>query len=278
MTQTPTRTHQAEKQGQLTLSEFSVSIKGNRTGVIEPSDSQRRSYNYIDKHLIQQPLGQKPYHKGHRYLFVFKYDGIQPQYGADSITKFGRYGTITKARFNYSEDKAIVFSLPHSLMIWIRHPKGARTAEELVEARQTARRVAESFSRKHGIAITSEKNAGFSEHTVENKPLDNLIRPMVQEEPTLAKAELGLSINQTSHRNKVEWTGKPAKERVMALERLLDTNVLEKIETIEQGVGALSEGQGRILKELERRRGRVRRGEAPLPIKPMSKDDWGMYR
>jgi hypothetical protein len=215
------RNRQAEKQGQLKLNQFGDSIKGNRNKVIEQQGSQRRSYNYMNKHLIQQPLGQ-PYHKGHRYLFVFGYEGQQPILGADSTSTFGRYGTTIKARFNYSEDKAIVFSLPHSLLIWVKHPSGSRTAEELVQARQTARQVADSFSRKHGIAITSEKEAGFSEHTVENKPLDSLIRPLPAEEPKLAKERLGLSINHTSHKNRVEWTGKSAKERVIGLEHLLD--------------------------------------------------------
>ena len=92
----------------------------------------------------------------------------------------------------------------------------------MVEARKTAWRVADSFSRKHGIEITSEKQAGFSEHTVENKQLDGLIRPIVVEEPILAKERLDLSINHTSHKDKVEWTGKTAKERVIAFEHLLD--------------------------------------------------------
>jgi hypothetical protein len=263
-------------EGQATLNQF---YKGNRTGVIETPIEQRRGDYYMDTHPIQQPLGSvKPYHKGHRYLFVFRYDGQQPIHAADSVSTFGKYGTITKARYNYHEDKAIVFSYPHSLLVWITHPKGDRTAQELAEAHKSAWRVAESFSRKHGIAITSEKDAGFSEHTIENKPLDSLIRPIVLEEPELAKEKLGLSINQTSHKNKVEWTGKPAKERVMELERLLDADILGKIDTIEQGVGALAEGQGRIMKELERRRSRVRRGESPLPIKPMSKDDEKAYR
>jgi hypothetical protein len=269
------RQHQAEKQGQSLLSDFSDSIKvieqGNRNRA-EASKQQGRSHYYIDKHPIQQPLEQKPYHKGHRYLFTFWYDGQQPILGADSVSRFGKYRTIPKARFNYHEDKAIIFTLPHSFAVWITHPKGSRTAEELVEARQAARRVAQSFSRKHGIAITSEKQAGFSEHTVENKPLDNLIRPLPMEEPELAKEELGLSINQTSHRNKVEWTGKSAKERVMILERLLDADVLEKIDTIEQGVGALSEGQGRIMKELERRR--VRKAKPEVPTIPYEGGDY----
>jgi hypothetical protein len=176
----------------------------------------------------------KAYHKGHRYLFTFHYDGIQPIRYADKISKFGRYGTVKQARFNYSEDKAIVFSLPHTLKIWVKHPNGARTVEELTEARKTAWRVAESFSRKHGIAITSEKQAGFSEHTIENKPLDNLIRPMVELEPELAKEKLDLSINQTSHKNKVEWTGKKAKDRVMSLERILDGGLDEKLDNQEK--------------------------------------------
>jgi hypothetical protein len=224
---------------QLTLNQF---YEGHRTGVIEKPQLQRRVYDYINKQ----------YHKGHRYLFVFRYEGPQPIRSADAVGSWGRYGTVKQARFNYSEDKAIVFSLPHTLKIWIKHPDGSRTAKELATARRTAWQVAESFSRKYGIQILSEKSPNFSEHTVENKPLDNLMRPMVQEEPELAKKKLGLSVNQTSHKNKVEWTGKTAKERVMALEKLLDTDVLAKIETIEQGVGAIAEGQERIIRRLAR--------------------------
>lgn len=240
------------------------------TELVKPAPS---SYDYISGNVIksvQHSLGEpKSYHKGHRYLFVFRYEGVQPIHNADSLSKFGRFGTITKARFNYSEDKAIVFSLPHSLLIWIKHPVGSRTQEELAQAHRTAWKVAESFSRKHGIQITSEKEAGFSEHTVENKPLDGLIRPIVVEEPILAKERLDLSINHTSHKDKVEWTGRSAKERVMTLERLLDTDLLEKIDTIEQGVGAISEGIAKLINGKK---------PAEAEIKPIDKSDEGMYR
>lgn len=273
MTRTPTRSKRMKgiNGSQATLSDWQGGNGGVMEEVMKTSIEQRRPDYYIDKQAmnsVQQPLGEaKPYHKGHRYLFTFGYEGQQPILGSDSVSKFGNRGSITKARFNYHEDKAIVFSYPHSLLIWITHPKGDRTAKELAEARKSAWRVANSFSRKHGIAILSEKEAGFSEHTVEDKALDRVIRPLPMEEPELAKERLGLSINQTSHKNKVEWTGKPAKERVMALERLLDTDILGKIDVIEQGVGALSEGQGRILKELERRRKpRQDAGEVKQPI------------
>jgi hypothetical protein len=251
---------------QTTLSQFIKVMDGDNGN----SQEATSAHYYIDKHLIQQPLGSvKQYHKTHRILFTFWYDGMQPIRGADSVSYLGNKKSVAKAKFLYSEDKAIVFSYPHALLIWIKHPVGSRTQEELAQAHRTAWKVAESFSRKHGIQITSEKEAGFSEHTVENKPLDGLIRPIVVEEPILAKERLDLSINHTSHKDKVEWTGRSAKERVMTLERLLDTDLLEKIDTIEQGVGAISEGIAKLINGKK---------PAEAEIKPIDKSDEGMYR
>jgi hypothetical protein len=276
------RQNQAEKHGQAILSNWNNnSMKvieiGHRKVIENIPAATSESMNTSNKTVIaslQQPLEPKPIHKGHRYLFVFQYEGVQPIHNADSVSSWGRYGTVKQSRFNYHEDKAIVFALPHALKIWIKHPSGNRTAKELAEAHQSAWRVAQSFIHKHGIAITSEKSAGFSEHTIESKPLDNLIRPTVVQEPELAKKELGLSINQTSHKNKVEWTGKPAKERVIVLERILDGHLEERLEKVELGLEKVCSTMDKVVGILERL--------IPKPneegIKPISNEDRGMYR
>jgi hypothetical protein len=233
---TPTRTRQAKKPGQTTLLEFYDLHSEVIEKVIETTPSERRGYEYINKNIInsvdsvQQPL-LKPIHKGHRYLFIYSYEGPQPIRNADSVSLWGRYRTVKQAKFYYYEDKTIIFTLPHTLKVWVMHPKGERTVKELMEAREIARRVVKSFVRKYGIKILKEKNAGFSEHTVEDKALDSILRPIVQAEPEISKEHLGLSINQTSHKNKVEWTGKSAKERVMAIEWWLDEGIASYTET-----------------------------------------------
>jgi hypothetical protein len=199
------------------------------------------------------------WHKSHRYLFVFEYSGIQPTRGNNSFARVGRYKTIPQAKFNYNEDKVIIFTLPRTLKVWVKHPSGIKTKEQLIAARAIAREVVASFARKHGIAIDKEREAGFSEHTIEAKPLDRVIRPVVAQEPELAKERLGLSLNLTSHKNKIEWTGKTAKERVLTLEHILDRDDLatkgdlaETMQAVKELTGALRELIGASTRPPER--------------------------
>jgi hypothetical protein len=166
------------------------------------------------------------WHSSHRYLFKFEYSGPQPTRGG-IISKFGRTRNTIRAKFEYSEYKAIVFALPRSLLIWIKHPSGTKTVEQLIEARRLARLAAADMAQKHGLTNLREREAGFSEHTIEQKNLDGLVRPVVEAEPEAAKERLGISINQVSHKDKVEFTGTKAKERVMQLERWLDGREFE---------------------------------------------------
>jgi hypothetical protein len=137
--------------------------------------------------------------------------------------------------------KALVFTLPHTLKIWIKHPKGTKTTEQIIEAHGKARQLAQEFSRKHGIKILEERESRFSEHTIEQKRLDNLVRPVVLEEPALAGEKLGISINQTSHKGKVEWTGRKAKDRVMAFEYMLDGGLARDLAEIKDTLGQIVE-------------------------------------
>jgi len=228
---------------QTTLSAY----QGSKKGVIERSKkgSKKSTPNTVKAMNTLFDSGKQSkdsvqWHKSHRYLFIFQYKGAQPTRHA-KISKIGRYRTVIQAKFEYPEYKAIVFALPKTIKIWVKHPKGTKTKEQLTRAHRIAWEVAESFSRKHGIAIMNEREAGFSEHTVERKALDSRIRPVVEQAPELAKERLGLSINQTSHKGRVEWTGKRAKQRVMALERMLDGGVDE----ILHDLGLLMEGQTR---------------------------------
>jgi len=207
--------------------------RGQRIGVKETPAPVDVSLNTLNNNPIN-------WHKSHRYLFVFEYSGIQPTRGNNSLARVGRYKTIPQAKFNYNEDKVIIFTLPHTLKVWVKHPAGTKTKEQLIAARAIAREVVASFAHKHGIALTKEREAGFSEHTIEAKPLDRVIRPAVLQEPELAKERLGLSLNLTSHKNKVEWTGKAAKDRVMALERLLDKEDLATKADLDRATEALN--------------------------------------
>jgi len=150
-------------------------------------------------------------------------------------SSFGRYGTLKKYKGIYPEYKAIVFSYTRALLIWIKHPKGKKTVEQLIEARKLARQCAKSIAFKYRLTNLRAKRTGYSEHTVENKRLDKAIRPLIEKEPKLMKERCGITINKTSHKNKIEHTDrdhtpeKPrAKDRVMELEDILYGKVAKK--------------------------------------------------
>jgi hypothetical protein len=189
--------------------------------------------NRSNSDVIEQPPGLEgntntliKYHAAHRLAFTFEYSGIQPTIGKRS--KFGRYSKTYRYRTDYPEYSARVFAYPRSLLVWIKKPKGTRTVEQLIEARRLARECVNSIAFKHRLTLMREKGAGFSEHTIEDKALDRVIRPLVKEEPDLMRERCGITENLTSHRKKLEHTDRDrrpeqprAKDRVMALEDIL---------------------------------------------------------
>jgi hypothetical protein len=191
-------------------------------------------------HVIEQPpgLGAKPtmlikYHEAHRLAFTFEYSGKQPAVG--KCSKFGRYKKTNRYRLEYPEYAARVFAYPRSLLVWIKKPKGIRTVDQLIEARKLARECAKSIAFKYQLTLIREKGAGFSEHTVENRALDRVLRPLVLAEPELMRERCGITENKTSHRNRLEHTdrakrpGQPAaNERVINLEELLYNGAITK--------------------------------------------------
>lgn len=189
--------------------------------------------------LIKHPR----YHRAHRFAFSFSFSGKQPILEVSS--KFGRYGTLVKYKGSYPEYKALVFSYPKALLIWIKHPKGVKTVEQLIEARKLAQGCAEQLARKHGLTQLTAKRTGYSEHTVENKRLDKTLRPLAEKEPDLMRERCGITENKTSHRGKLEHTDRDkvpgqfkAKDGVMALEEILygKTATKEDIRELAEGI------------------------------------------
>lgn len=177
----------------------------------------RRYYYYINN---------INYHKSHRFAFSFEYSGTQPV--SNVVSYFGRKGTIKKYRLDYPEYKAIVFTYPKALLLWIKHPPGTKTVTQLINARKLARACVQSITKKYRLHRIKEGRTGFSEHTVENRYLDKLLRPLVEKEPELIRSKCGITINKTSHKGKLEHTDRervdpmpPAKDRVNELERVL---------------------------------------------------------
>lgn len=230
---------------QSSLSDFS-DIGGSKKGV--KGGSKKRPINtspqaeavLLNTSERTSPHDPIQWHRTHRCLYVFDFEGVQPTRGAEKVSRVGPTQSIPQAKYPYPEGKALIFTLPGTLKIWIKHPKGTKTVEQIVGAHETARRLAQEFARKHGIAVLGERESRFSEHTIESKPLDRLIRPIVAEEPEFAKEKLGLSVNQTSHKGKVEWTGRKAKDRVMGLEWILDGGINREFESVKETLTTMS--------------------------------------
>lgn len=211
---------------------------GNRSDsdVIEPPPTVDEDTNRLIDY------SQKPkYHSSHRLAFSFEYSGKPIKKGVAS--KFGRYCRTTptyRYKLEYPEYRALVFAYEHSLLIWIKKPRGRLTVDQLIEARRLARECANSIAFKYQVTITREKGAGFSEHIVVNKALDRVIRPLAKEEPELLRERCGITINQRSHKGKLEHHDRDkrpdqprAKDRVMALERVLEGDIASKEDILE---------------------------------------------
>ncbi|RPJ57840.1 MAG: hypothetical protein EHM12_08770 [Dehalococcoidia bacterium] len=96
--------------------------------------------------------------------------------------------------------------------------------------------------------ITREKGAGFSEHIVISKPLDRVLRPLVQAEPDLMRDRCGITENIRSHPGKLEHHDRNrrpeqprAKDRVMVLENVLEgkTATKEDIKELREDIRAI---------------------------------------
>ena len=226
--------------------------------VIEIGDISRQSFDYINRgsknfDSIPSEKDMLNWHRSHRNYFGFEYSGPHPTRGG-TISHVGRYHTTPQARFEYPEYKTLIFALGHALKVWVKHPGGIKTVDQFVNARRTARTAVSDFARKHGIIITKEKGAGFSEHTVENKALSRFLDPLLQEEPDLCRTKLGLTVNLTSHKKKKEWTDREwapgksrAKDRVMGLEYILDHGappvLIEHMEHQDKWMDTIMKGQ-----------------------------------
>lgn len=215
----------------------------------------------------------------HRNYFGFSFVGPQPTRGADSLARVGRKHTTPQARFEFPEYRVVVQTMPHSLKVWAKHPRGVKTPEQEAEGLGRALEVARIMARKHGLAELRLVKIGFSEHTVEQGHLDRLLRNLIAQEPELCEKLLGMTVNQTSHKGKVEITDRdkpherpPAKERVKALEYWLDRGMTENVNSL----GRLEEA---AVKQFELLSRLVKLFEPKAPEEPkLGAPDGGMYR
>lgn len=273
MTRTPTRTHQADKHGQLTLADWNRStIKDTIKDTIKSTPILREVNGYIDNDTItnnnsssirigrepqseleQTELGRLPaLHDCHRLRWIYSYLGAQPVRDAFAAQPFFRDGSGKQAEYHWTRTSTIQ-TWPRKtegrkkFHIWIHHPqigKGRTEPQQLVWAKQECWRIVGEFSRKFGLAdLKMEDEPDWAEWIVKNQALDSTLRPIIEEQPELAKAELGLSINKTSHPGKVEWTGRDATRKIMELRYLL-TDGLEELKSL---MPTISEMQGQNL-------------------------------
>lgn len=217
--------------------------------------------------IVQQTLGsvpQKPDHLMHRKLQTFYYSGPQPSRGGEAHY-WGKKRNIPNYSFPYPEYKAQVVSMAQCFKVWIHHPPGIKTAEQVFEAHTLAWKCALDFARKHGVRILRWNPAQFSEHTVENSALDAFLRPIVEANPDLCDRKLGLVIDKSHtwpkrrgqpRKYKLEWRKGPKTEgpvpeyeRVMKIEWLSGhgfDDLMATLQELRAGNATVLDAQGKI--------------------------------
>lgn len=250
---------------------------------------------------LQQTLGsapEKPVHLMHRKLQTFYYSGPLPSRGGE-VHYWGRHRNIPRYVFEYPEYKARVVAMSKCFKVWIHHPPGIKTADQVFEAHTLAWKCALDFARKHGVRILRWNPAQFSEHTVENSALDAFLRPIVEANPDLCDRKLGLVIDKSHtwptrrgqpRKYKLEWRkGKltegpiPEYERVMKIEWLSGhgfDDLMATLQELRAGNATVLDAQGKIfalIKEIAEFFNSLKKPPEG-GIQPIEDDDKKMFR
>lgn len=152
-------------------------------------------------------------HSTHRILLSMPYSGQQPREGGEE-RRFGRYGTALQVVFRQGDFTINAFR--KRLNIWVHKPQGARTQEQLLEAKVMGYRALRSFAQAHNIVLEGYlEKILFSHHVVESDALNEALKPLFKLYGEDIQARIGSKICPTSHPGKIEHEGKARPDRIV---------------------------------------------------------------
>lgn len=268
---TPTRTHQAEKQGQFKLSDWDG---GTITDTITPTIKQRRGMVGLISTPIQSSLGpaQKPVKllSVHKLPFVYTYEGTQPTRDAYSIRKLGRDGSGRQVYYWWDEEKAGIQVFRNCFMVWIKKPRGMKLDEQLGECRERADMIARKFGMKYGLGNIVLKSEPPTEACPDVIVEDKSVAKVLNKIAKAGNMPEGIAKNQTSHKGKWETNYSKGKK----LEWVLDGGLEARFEVIDGKLDTTGDVLNRIAGILEK----MFNGKSPgqeAPIREYDGRDYG---
>ncbi|QLJ53515.1 MAG: hypothetical protein Sv326_1340 (plasmid) [Candidatus Fermentimicrarchaeum limneticum] len=210
---TPTRTHQAEKQGQTILPLFNTPITDPIVTPIEtppsvhvdtmdtykhtptPASSSVQSVQSVQMQETLEPA--RKLHQGHKYQYTFHYQGAQPIPKDAHVSPHGRTGSHKQAIFDWTAREKVQTFPGGTLMITIFHPEGQRTPAEADDAFNRASACMKQIARKFGLINWKMVKRSHSEHIVKDLGMDRALRPHVKADPKLFRERVGLVLDNT---------------------------------------------------------------------------------
>jgi hypothetical protein len=116
----------------------------------------------------------------------------------------GRYGHIATTFFRFGSHTVVMHA--HKLAIWIHDAEGSTLVEQRKDAEQKAEDRLALFAHERALMLEAHdfRRLNGSEHTVEDRSVDAIMRPMLQEEQKFFDERLGIAVNTSSHKGKIE--------------------------------------------------------------------------
>lgn len=139
----------------------------------------------------------------HRFRFkAVRYNG---EFVKNEDTRYsGRYHHIPTTFFREGTHTIVMHS--YRIAIWIHDSEGNTINAQREDARNKALTRLGAFAHIHSLELEQHdlKKINGSEHTVEDKTVDEVLRPMVKEQPQFFDEKLGIAINKSSHPGEIE--------------------------------------------------------------------------
>lgn len=171
------------------------------------SEPQANQNLILPIHSLNKRTEDNRIHSAHKLKFSMSYKGEQPIDGG-TLSFFGRYRNVPRSVFRVAPNITIV-SYPGRLAVWVHRPKGARTEEQVVQARKDGYIALKSFEAHNNIRLEGYPEQLIqSHHVVEDQEVNEALKPVFQEFAEDIEARIGSKICQTSHPGKIEHEGK----------------------------------------------------------------------
>lgn len=203
-----------------------------------------------------EPVNRDRVHSTHRILLSMPYSGEQPVRGATHVKTFGRYRTALQSV--YRSGSVTVVAFKKKLNVWVHEPPGGRTPEQVLQAKVMGYRALRTFAQKHNIALEGYlERVLLSHHVVEDKALNDALKPIFEKYGEEIEARIGSKICQSTHPDKVEHEGKARQDRIVQGKDVasgleyLTLDMPPKIETIERALSGFDEYNRNIKLHLE---------------------------